>query len=150
MKEKNIFIIILVVALIGIGVVGYRTYVMDTVTEVAQNRDAGVLPPPPAPADTSAPVVVAPSAIITYGDNGFSPKPITVTAGTNIVFMNESGADMWPASAPHPTHTDYPELDAKKPIKPLNSYAFVITRVGTWKYHNHLNPTHFGSIIVTE
>ena len=49
MKEKNIFIIILVVALIGIGVVGYRTYVMDTVTEVAQNRDAGVLPPPPAP-----------------------------------------------------------------------------------------------------
>ncbi|KKU59823.1 MAG: hypothetical protein UX83_C0002G0110 [Candidatus Wolfebacteria bacterium GW2011_GWE2_47_12] len=81
MKEKNIFIIILVVALIGIGVVGYRTYVMDTVTEVAQNRDAGVLPPPPAPADTSAPVVVAPSAIITYGDNGFSPKPITVTAG---------------------------------------------------------------------
>ncbi|KKU89185.1 MAG: hypothetical protein UY19_C0018G0030 [Candidatus Wolfebacteria bacterium GW2011_GWA2_47_9b] len=106
MKEKNIFIIILVVALIGIGVVGYRTYVMDTVTEVAQNRDAGVLPPPPAPADTSAPVVVAPSAIITYGDNGFSPKPITVTAGTNIVFMNESGADMWPASAPHPTHTD--------------------------------------------
>lgn len=151
MREKNIFIGILVIALIAIAVVGYRAYYGAGDMQRPELKQSPIQPhterQPETP--TAPPVGTASRAVVTYGANGFSPSSITVAAGETVVFMNENSVDVWPASAPHPTHTDYPEFDAKKPVTPGNSYSFTFTRVGTWKYHSHLNPTHFGSVVVT-
>lgn len=145
MKEKNIFIAILIIALIGIGAVGYRAYYNEGAVEPEAVQPVTDQIPAPSVVGTEAK-----SQSIIYDANGFAPKPLTVSLGTKVVFMNQSSSDVWPASAPHPAHTDYPEFDAKQPVKPGSSYEFTFDRIGTWKYHNHLNPTHFGSVIVTE
>lgn len=151
MREKNIFIGILIVALIAIAVVGYRAYYgagdmqKPELKQAPMQRTIDQQPEVPA----ASPVGTVSRAVVIYEANGFSPSSITVAVGETVTFKNESAVDVWPASAPHPTHTDYPEFDAKKPIKPGESYAFTFTRAGTWKYHSHLNPTHFGSVVVT-
>jgi len=62
--------------------------------------------------------------------------------------VNESAGDLWPASNIHPTHAIYPELDAKKPIRPGEAWAFTFDRVGYWRIHNHLAPEKGGLVVV--
>lgn len=99
---------------------------------------------------------------ITYGDEGFAPQTLTVQVGTTVTWMNESSGEMWPATTAHPTHTVYPgssiskcgtaeeetTFDACRGIAPGGDYAFTFNEVGDWKYHDHLNPTRFGSVVV--
>ena len=91
------------------------------------------------------------AAYVRIGPEGFSPKSIEIKKGETVTWLNEdSAAAHWPASAPHPTHTDYPEFDSKAGIKPGESWSFKFDRVGIWKYHDHVNPTLFGSVTVKE
>lgn len=87
---------------------------------------------------------------ITYTDNGFEPKDVTVSLGTMVHFVNESSIDMWVASDDHPAHTDLPTFDQFKGGKPGEQFVYVFDQVGEWKYHDHLNPTAGGTIVVTE
>lgn len=113
-------------------------------------------PPPQAPTPTPTPEAPIPNpspspltkVTITRADAGFAPAIVTVDTGTTVVFANESREPSWPASNPHPIHSDYPEFDARRAIAPGGSYEFTFTRVGTWKYHDHLNPSLGGTIIV--
>lgn len=168
MKEKNIFIGILVLALLGVGTIAYRSYYRQGDGYRSEGTQSSIsMPNDPAAANmngqkNNTPVSIGVLAVpeqssgmvenklVRYDGTRFSPSPITIKVGSTITFMNESGRDMWPASAPHPTHTDYPGFDAAKPIKPGQSYSFIFTKAGIWKYHNHLDPTKFGSVTVTK
>ncbi|MBI4050596.1 MAG: cupredoxin domain-containing protein [Candidatus Doudnabacteria bacterium] len=86
---------------------------------------------------------------VIYSDTGYSPKSLTVRAGTAVVFKNESSGLMWMASAPHPAHTDLPGFDQRTGVPTGQSYSFIFEQPGTWRYHNHLKPSDFGEIIVT-
>lgn len=94
--------------------------------------------------------------IVTYSDSGYSPATLTVKAGTTVTFKNESSRSMWTASGVHPTHRLYPTtggciastFDACQGIQPGSSWSFKFNIVGTWKYHNHLNPSNTGTIVV--
>lgn len=48
------------------------------------------------------------------------------------------------------TNLLYPEFDAKKEIKPGESYSFTFEKVSSRKYHNHLNPSVTGTVNVVE
>lgn len=94
--------------------------------------------------------------------NGFEPSSLTVKKGNSVTWLNESGREVWPASAVHPTHTAYPGsgvekcgtaeaatiFDACGGIANGSSWSFVFNEAGTWKYHDHLRATVFGSITV--
>lgn len=94
--------------------------------------------------------------LIIYTDKGFSPTTLTVKNGASVVFQNNSQGSMWVASAFHPTHTAYPTtggcigstFDSCAGITGSNSWTFQFDNIGSWKYHNHLNPGKFGTIIV--
>ena len=88
--------------------------------------------------------------LVNYTNSQFEPKEITVPLGTTVTFQNESDGGMWVASAIHPTHNIYPEFDELKSIKKGESYTFVFDKVGTWKYHNHVNSSKTGTVIVEE
>jgi len=98
---------------------------------------------------TSSPGV---SVGITVGvtASGFSPVEITVKKGTVVTFKNDSTSPIWPASNPHPAHTDYPEFDANKSIGAGESFSFTFDRVGDWGFHNHLSSGSTGVVHVTE
>lgn len=94
--------------------------------------------------------------VIEYTNSGYSPNSLAVKKGDTIMWVNKSSRDMWPASAKHPTHEIYPQkggcigsaFDACGAIKPGSSWKFTFDIAGTWKYHDHLAPSYFGTIIV--
>ena len=98
--------------------------------------------------ESAEPVATATENVVTYSDSGFTPASISIKVGDTVTFKNTSKGVLWVASAPHPTHTAYPEFDAKKGSATGESYMFTFTKAGTWKYHNHLTPTAFGTIVV--
>lgn len=87
---------------------------------------------------------------IVYDGNAYTPNTLSIKAGDIVLFKNKSKNTFWPASNPHPLHTDYPEFDPKKPIAAGQTYEFKFLRVGTWKFHDHLSPTARGVITVTQ
>lgn len=87
---------------------------------------------------------------VSYGPSGFSPNTVTVKKGTTVRFVNEGDADMWVASAVHPTHQVLPGFDQLKSVGKGGVYDYTFTKVGTWKYHNHVAPQDAGSVVVTE
>lgn len=96
---------------------------------------------------------------ITYTDDGFSPRDITIDQGTRVRFVNNSSSTFWPASGVHPTHTLYPEkegsdclgsaFDACEDLQPGEFYDFTFYYIGNWSYHDHLHAYNTGTITVT-
>jgi plastocyanin len=94
--------------------------------------------------------------VISFSSTGYSPNSLTVKVGDTVTFKNDSSISMWPASASHPTHGVYPTtggclgstFDACKGVQPGEAWSFKFDNTGNWKYHDHLKPTFFGTIIV--
>lgn len=87
---------------------------------------------------------------ISATNQGFVPNNVTIKKGSTVKFINNSSKDIWPASTPHPTHTDYPGFDPKQSIVPGQTWSFTFDQVGTWGLHDHLNPARRGTITVVE
>ena len=97
---------------------------------------------------------------VTITAEGFSPKTLTVKAGTAVTFVNEDANEHWPASARHPTHTMYPGssiekcgtgeaiFDACKGLAQGESFSFTFNEKGSWRYHDHLGVSLTGTIVV--
>ncbi|MBI4089066.1 hypothetical protein HY415_03145 [Candidatus Kaiserbacteria bacterium] len=116
--------------------------------------------------DDTAPETVAENAAVsgvtvTYTDQGFSPASITIPAGATVTFMNQSAKNMWVASAMHPEHTVYsgtslaqhcPDttgtaFDECAAGVPGSSFSFTFNKEGSWKYHDHIDSTKFGTVV---
>lgn len=108
---------------------------------VGQNSASGQAP---ATVGSSVP---AGANTITYTDSGFSPNPINVKVGEAVTFNNVSNNVVQVNSAPHPAHNLYPILNIGA-INPGESKSITFTSAGTYKYHNHLNASQYGQIVV--
>ena len=86
---------------------------------------------------------------VQYGDSGFTPNTVSVKAGTTVRFSNQSSRGMWVASAVHPTHQLLPGFDQLQSVGKGGTYEYTFAKVGTWKYHNHVNATDTGTVVVT-
>ncbi len=85
---------------------------------------------------------------VSVDDNGFTPAAVTVPAGTTVTFVNDGQGAHWPASAVHPTHQLLPDFNARKGLATGETYSYTFTKVGTWTFHDHLNPTKTGQMVV--
>lgn len=145
MNKVFIVIIIAIIAVGGYFILkpSYRETPMPVEEEAVSQKSAEKAPN-------------AEEKIVTYTDTGYSPSPLQIKIGDTVIFKNESSQSMWPASAMHPTHKDYPTtggclgsiFDACQAVQPGDSWSFKFDIAGDWKYHNHLNPKNFGAIIV--
>lgn len=88
--------------------------------------------------------------VVKFTDTGFSPATVSVKKGTTVTFTNDSTTGMWVASAVHPTHQLLPGFDQLTSTSKGTTYEYAFTKVGTWKYHNHVAPSFTGSVVVTE
>jgi plastocyanin len=103
----------------------------------------------PAPAFTAVDSFF--DVFVVIDDRGqFSPSAVKVSKGGKVTWINKSSVAVWPASAFHPTHTLYPGFDALRGLKTGETYSFVFEKVGSWKYHNHLNSGVTGVVEVVE
>jgi plastocyanin len=85
---------------------------------------------------------------VTFDGQAFTPSQLNIKQGDVVVFRNESSENFWPASGPHPQHTNYPEFDPKKPIAAGQTWQFKFAKTGTWGFHDHLTPSATGRITV--
>lgn len=98
------------------------------------------------------------SHTVVYTTEGFSPEVIEIQKGDAVKFVNESGDDMWVASAIHPIHSLYPQkssndcsessFDACGVIPEGESWSFTFNESGEWRYHNHVRANERGTITV--
>lgn len=139
---------ILIYVVIGIAVYGLIYYfVLGKRGGTSYNIAPTV---PPATTQEASPVatpVTQTGDTITLTADGFSPKTLTIPTGTKVSWTNQSGSDGTVNSSPHPTHTDYPPLNLGN-LPNGGTVSLVFDKPGTYKYHNHLNSTQFGTIIV--
>lgn len=127
-SNRRLLVIVLVIAVFAI-----------TVIFLAVRRPSVTAPPLPTP-----------QASVSITEGGFVPASLTVEAGTNVVWVNADSKLHRVASNPHPEHGDHPGLDSKESIEPDSDYGFTFEEPGTYNYHDHLNPTRNGTIIVKD
>jgi len=84
---------------------------------------------------------------IDYTDKGFSPAELRVKAGEKVEFKNSSSKTVQVNSNPHPTHTLFAELNIGA-IAAGQTKSVTFTKAGTYSYHNHLNASQGGTIVV--
>lgn len=99
------------------------------------------------PAEQEATTTPVEGNVVTYSDSGFSPATVTVKVGGAVEFKNDSASNIQVNSAAHPVHTQFPELNVGQ-IAPGESKSVTFTTAGTKKYHNHLNASQTGTIVV--
>lgn len=79
--------------------------------------------------------------------SGFEPKTLTVKPGAQVVWKNTSGAAVTVNSDAHPTHLLWPFLNLGK-FDDGTSVSVVFEKAGTYTYHNHLDTSMTGIVVV--
>lgn len=153
--SKIIIILAVLVALGAIYLLVRKGAESGKIGEGAKTEQAAeVAAPPPAEEEQT-------NAIL-FTDKGYQPETITIKKGTTVIFVNTAKTPTWPASADHPTHKVYPGsdiakcgtpeqvniFDACKGLAENENWTFTFNEVGTWKYHDHLNPSWLGTVVV--
>lgn len=80
-------------------------------------------------------------------NSAFEPQTINIKVGTKVIWTNKSGGFANVSSDPHPTHINYPPLNLGR-FEDNQTVELVFDKSGEFKYHNHLNPSAIGTIIV--
>ena len=108
-------------------------------------------PTPPPPAATLPPVTEPQTKTHTINmtSAGFSTSSLEIKKGDTVKFVSQDSGNRWPASDPHPIHTNEPGFDSKGPVRSGESYEHTFTKTGTFGFHDHLAP-QFGGIIIVE
>jgi plastocyanin len=147
---KNAAIVIVILAVLGGGAILAANSSSSDKTNNQSNKPASQNSANAQNQNSSAAAATgndqSTGATITYGGNGFSPSTLTVKSGTTVTVKNTAGPLEF-ASDPHPAHTDDPELNAGV-VKTGGSVTFTVTKTGSHGYHNHLNPSDTGTIVV--
>ena len=148
-KSYYVIIILVILVLVG-GLLYYTAPASNREGESrSQTRNAQVI--------VEEPITVPEMAnVIVFKNSGYAPEALTIKIGQTVVFKNESDQPTWPASAMHPTHNGYPTtggcigsvFDACGEVVPGGAWSFQFDQKGSWKYHDHLNPSSKGTIVV--
>lgn len=158
-------IIVIAVIIVGVGLMSSKknepelkdsgiTTGMPTIDNVGQpemevNNDAPVITYTPTEA-----------VEVEYTEQGFAPKEISIKQGDSVKFINKSSGQMWVASAMHPSHKIYSgtalnehcpdsKSDAFDQCSAGQEFLFIFNKAGSWNYHNHLNASQFGKVVVS-
>ncbi len=159
MEGKTIGIIAIVIIIIGGG-----WYLLSRAPADTSSNTTGQTPGTAGTASTTTTTTTTTTSGVTiaYTDQGFSPKSVTVPLGTTVTFVNQTSGPMQVASALHPTHVVYDNTTRSAhcavgyagplPFDQCTSgagYSFIFTKAGTHGYHDHVDASHFGNVIVT-
>jgi plastocyanin len=144
--SKNLWTVIIVVIVLLAGgwlFVSTRSQVTPpTVTAPASGSPIGSAAPEGTESAQTA------ENLITITTTSFSPDTLTIKVGDSVTWTNSDTKLHTVNSDPHPAHTLYPDLNDVGNISAGQSKSFTFTEVGTYKYHDHLNPSLVGTIIV--
>lgn len=146
MDSRNVIIVVVVLAVMA-SVWWY----------ISSQRPQNTLTPVPTPtvelAPTQSPEATETAsqpaqAVITILSSGFSPKDMKIKAGETVTWMNNDSENHQVNSVVHPTHQVYPPLNTVGLLKANEQKSLSFPDKGTYRYHDHLNPSSTGSVVV--
>ena len=140
MNNKTLVIIIAVLVLIGtvivvLGKLGNKSAQPSTPAQSTTNTGTG--------GTTPKETIVN----VNFTSSGFDPKTVTIKTGTRVIWINKSGGDATVNSGLHPTHQLYPPLNLGQ-FPDGSSVQLVFEKAGKYGYHDHLNPSRTGTVVV--
>jgi plastocyanin len=91
-------------------------------------------------AQTAAPAA-APSTAVSIDNFTFTPRTLTVQAGTTVTWTNKD-------DIPHGIAADNNAFARSKALDTDDSYSFTFTTPGTYKYFCYVHPHMTGTIVV--
>lgn len=141
---KVLLIVVLAMFVIGGGVFALSRNKIDQNTTDVQSETTSSPSPPTNQTEGND---FGSVQTITYNDTGFSPERLTSKIGEKVQIDNKSSQPLQFSSDPHPDHTDSPELNAET-VGPDQSTTFTPTKVGTFGFHNHLEQSKKGTIVI--
>lgn len=80
-------------------------------------------------------------------EDGFNPAKVTIKVGDEVIWKNNSGGSATVSSDPHPAHTLYPIINLG-PFNDGDTHSVTFDKAGTYTYHNHLDASQKGTIVV--
>ena len=90
-------------------------------------------------------------AQVSITSSGFVPATMSVKLGQAVTWTNKDSAPHWVASDPYPTDNNLSGFNAKQAVTYNGSFSFIFNKVGTYTYHDQLNPyTLKGTIVVNK
>ena len=131
---------LLVAGILILIVVGAGVYFYGNLAKKDSSNSQSSLQQTQTPAESGA-------QIITLTPEGFSPSTLTIKVGTRVRWVNKSGQLGDVDSDPDPTNTSYPPMNFGT-FSDGSSVELIIDKAGTYHYHNHLNPSQRGTVVV--
>ena len=98
--------------------------------------------------ESTRPAPAVATAKVSIKSSGFFPGTVKVKVNSDVLWTNEDSAGHSVVSNPHPSHTDLPGLNSKANISQNGTYSYRFDTAGTYKYHDDVNPTFNGVVIV--
>jgi|SRR3989344_2514340 len=164
---KNLFSALIIVALLGAGYLLWQGYSTPSVSEEDTVSGTGVRIEDSDTVDlevteeTSISTDVPTTVSVSYDGSSFSPSPVTVKRGGTVTWSAGGEKEVWIASAKHPSHAVYSDTTLQQHCPDATevafdqctsgtSYSFTFDKIGTWNYHDHINSSAFGAVIVVE
>ncbi len=94
--------------------------------------------------------------------SGFTPRTLRISSGETVTFVNMESKKRQIASNMHPVHASYPGSNTNKCGTAEEStifdachgraegeeFSFTFSKKGIWGYHDHLQPSMGGTIVV--
>lgn len=100
--------------------------------------------------NTTAKSVTPPLAYVTISNKGFTPSTLIVAKGTVVIWRAQGNSKtVVVASNPYPKDNDLKSLKSGQ-LGSGASYRYQFNTSGTFKYHDDLNPTTNGFVVVKE
>lgn len=142
MNTKTIAIIVILVLLLGAGYLLLGKQGINTSMKNTQTLPTNT----PVPEEETEAMIENQQDIAIMTD-GFDPVTVTVKVGTKVVWTNKTGAVATVNSDLHPTHLLNPFLNLGR-VENTASVSVIFDKAGTYKYHDHLNPSRTGTVVV--
>ncbi len=140
----------ILIAAVGIIVIIGGVFLLSSNANKNSTSTQTIVPTQTETQATTSPTIqedTASGAAVTLASNGFNPTTLTVKVGTKVAWTNKSGENATVNSTPHPTHTAYPPLNLGS-FADGASVSLVFDKTGSYGYHNHLNASQTGTVIV--
>lgn len=150
--QRNWIIVVAILVMVAAALAyivsqrGKVTQLPSPTTEVPAGATLEVASPAATTSETSPSAQVT-ERLVNITSAGFSPKEVTIKAGEAVTWMNGESVVHVVNSAVHPTHQLYLPLNLGN-IQAGGKASLTFPTAGTYKYHNHLNPSLTGSIVV--
>jgi len=79
--------------------------------------------------------------------SGFEPSTLVVEQGTKITWVNTDSRPHQVMANPYPKGSDLPNLKSEI-LNNAQTYSYFADRAGSFNYHDQINPTVNGTIVI--